>query len=308
MVPGQLGQAGWPCAAAAQGGILGVPAASGPATVRGGPPACPPALGWRRAESEAPSGLWSPVPTRAAGASCPFWLWSQHCGPPPGRRPSALRPGRGPGLQPESMSVPVPWQERAEQRPSSWPGAWPPPTCSDLSLEIDDVLTHQRDRGARLLPLHAPQLQRGRRQRLQFLLHPRGRPVGFPKALPGPLVRRLRLFWLLAGGRWMNGGTTREATEQNQTGSGERQESEQRGRGLRAERWGMGETQEQSTSRCGVGTRGRPAVGAAARHRSLGRGLPWEAASVPPLPPDSLPPAQEGPLACPALQGLAWAR
>lgn len=199
-------------------------AAPGPAPVRG-PPACPPALGWRRAESEAPSGLWSPVPPRAAGASCPVWLWSQQGGPPQGRRPSTLRPGRGPGPQPESMSVPVPWQERAEQHPSSWPGAWPPPTCSDLSLEVDDVLAHQRDCGARLLPLHAPQFQWGWRQRLQFLLHPRRRPVGFPKALPGPLVGCLLLFWLLAGGRWAEGGAAREATEQNQMGSRERMQA-----------------------------------------------------------------------------------
>lgn len=82
-------------------------------------PARPPGLGLRRAESEAPSGLWSPVPAWAAATSCPVWLWSQHCGPLPGRRPSALRLGRGPGPPPASVSVPVLRQERAEQHPSS---------------------------------------------------------------------------------------------------------------------------------------------------------------------------------------------
>lgn len=156
-----------------------------------------------------------------------------------GRRPSALRPGRGPGPQPESMSVPVLWRGQAEQHPSSWPGAWPPPTCSDLSLEVDDVLAHQRDRGARLLPLHAPQLQWGRWQRLQFLLHPRRRPVGFPEALPRPLVGCLLLFWLLASGRGTEGG--REGGHRAKSG-GERGDNADEDQNREGGAWGGRET------------------------------------------------------------------
>lgn len=358
MVPGQLGQAGLVLCCGSKAGLLGMLAMLGPATVRCGPPARLPGLGWRRAESEAPSGLRSPVPApRAAGASCPVWLWSQHCGPPPGRRPSALRPGRGSGPQPESTSEPIPWQERAEQHPSSWPGARPPPTCSDLSLEVDDVLAHQRDRGARLLPLHAPQLQRGRWQWLQLLLHPRGCPVGFPKALPGPLVGRLLLLRLLAMGG--GGGRGRGARGDRREQGGEKAELEPGKETSRAA------GQEQRASRYGVRGRGRqPAVKgtclkplpwpwlSSGGARLFPSGLPSppppdgppEASALPPLqtgwvgaqepvhclplslqtgPQElvhhlplqtgiprsqcTLPPAQEGPWACPALQSLAWA-
>lgn len=64
---------------------------------------------------------------------------------------------------------------------------------SDSVWEVNDVLAHQRDGGARLSHSTPPQLQRGRVGAAPAL-HPGGRPVRFPEALPGPLVGCLLLF------------------------------------------------------------------------------------------------------------------
>lgn len=64
---------------------------------------------------------------------------------------------------------------------------------SHLRLQVHDLLTHQRDGGAVLLPLHCLQLQRGGRHSLQVLPHPGRRGVGLPDALPRPLTGGLLL-------------------------------------------------------------------------------------------------------------------
>lgn len=171
----------------------------------------------------------------ASGAPCHWghrllsvWLWSQHCGPLPGRCPSALSRGAGLARRPRACLCPSCGRSGQSSIPPV-PGVWPPPACSDLGLQVDDVLAHQRDGGARLLPLHTPQLQGRRWQRLQLLLHPRGRPVGFPEALPGPLVGRLLLFWLLASGQWTGGAGRQAGREQRMQSESEQQEGTREG-------------------------------------------------------------------------------
>lgn len=75
---------------------------------------------------------------------------------------------------------------------------------SDLRLQVDDLLAHQRDCGAALLPFNCLELQRRCRQRLQLWADPGGGRVGLRDALPGSV----------AGGLWLvllGGGETGEA-------------------------------------------------------------------------------------------------
>ena len=74
-----------------------------------------------------------------------------------------------------------------------------PLTGSHLCLQVHDLLTHQRNGGAGLLPLHRLQLQRRGCHCLQVLPHPGGGGVGLPDALPRPLTRGLLLV-LMRGG------------------------------------------------------------------------------------------------------------
>lgn len=74
------------------------------------------------------------------------------------------------------------------------------PECgSHLRLQVHDLLAHQGNGGAGLLPLHRLQLQRGRRHRLQVLPHPGRGGVGLPDALPRPLTRGLLLVLMGRG-------------------------------------------------------------------------------------------------------------
>lgn len=64
---------------------------------------------------------------------------------------------------------------------------------SHLRLQVHDLLAHQWNGGAGLLPLHCLQLQRGGGHCLQVLPHPGRRGVGLSDALPRPLTRGLLL-------------------------------------------------------------------------------------------------------------------
>lgn len=75
----------------------------------------------------------------------------------------------------------------------------PPSLASDLCLQVDDVLPHQRDSGAGLLPLHRVQLQRRYGQGLQVFAHPcRGWLRCSPDSLPWPLQRSLLSVLLMS--------------------------------------------------------------------------------------------------------------
>lgn len=63
-----------------------------------------------------------------------------------------------------------------------------PDSRSHLCLQVHDLLAHQRNGGAGLLPVHCLQLQRRGRHCLQVLPHPGWGGVGLPDALPRPLT------------------------------------------------------------------------------------------------------------------------
>lgn len=68
----------------------------------------------------------------------------------------------------------------------------PPSVPSDLRLQVDDILPHQRDGGARLLPLHRVVVPGRGGEGFQVLADPcRGRLWDTPDSLPRPVQRSL---------------------------------------------------------------------------------------------------------------------
>lgn len=70
---------------------------------------------------------------------------------------------------------------------------------SHLCLQVHDLLAHQRNGGAGLLPLHRLQLEGRGRHCFQVLPHPGWRGVGLSDALPCPLTRGLLLVLMGRG-------------------------------------------------------------------------------------------------------------